>query len=206
MGEKHWLVRASRDYWRVDMDHIKRKVGGTWSTNDRAPWITHATPCTPSPDGTVYGHKLEPGGGPVDVSEGFPDGGRRCQNCRHAHVPMMNRICRTPDDNCCGHVGGYPNWEPPEQMKSEAHSAAGKARGEDEGGCEMKKYSVDVIEEPTVVGAQGGEGPRDIVKDFRCTASSERGAIFLAGREVKPDVKFAEERLAFAIHATDFSV
>jgi hypothetical protein len=113
--------------------------------------------------------------------------------------------------------GSKSHWKPRKQpfkptlsaddiMEDLGYNAAGKARGEDEGGCEMKKYSVDVVEQPTVVGAQGGEGPRDIVKDFRCTASSERGAIFLAGQTVKPDVKFAEERLAFAIHATDFSV
>jgi hypothetical protein len=47
-----------------------------------------------APDGTVFGHKLSPGGGPVDVSEWFPRFGRVCINCGW----VQGKACIEPSD------------------------------------------------------------------------------------------------------------
>ncbi len=111
MGEKrHSLIRTD-GYWLVDLDKVRPIGGITWQTTDMKPWWDHAEAVDSSPDGTAYGHKLELGGGPVDVSEWFPAAGRACANCgfftRYAAKPC-------PHSTECY---GNKYWKPCEQAR-----------------------------------------------------------------------------------------
>lgn len=161
MGEKrHWLVRL-REGNRDDAYNMgvgpnpPQWYGYAGWTIPGGNWLTHIPVLEAE---ARYGHKLEPGGGPVDVSEWFPEGGRKCGNCGCLHA----RIChadRIPHADVCD----CEDWKPREQaiepikmsphvkammdcvqeIQDEIFSATAIPPGE-EGGRTMERYPVEV--------------------------------------------------------------
>jgi hypothetical protein len=196
MSEKrHWLVRDHDDasnYSVCIAELPPVPVGTCWMYQGNVgdgEWLAENP--QPQSDGTVYGHKLEPGGGPVDVSEWFPEGGRHCTNCAHEneHCPEQ---C---DDKPSGH---YPGWKPRKQpfkptlsaddiMEDLGYNAAGKARGEDEGGCEMRTFKVVAVEQPSVIEIQNGAEAKVIQTLDDILAKDERTALWIAGTKLSKE-------------------
>lgn len=220
MSERHWLTRGRdpADYTLfagTELD-VELQKKGHWCCN-----IHHlGNPVMrverrrnkPRPDGTVYGHKLEPGGGPVDVSAWFPEDGKTCANCGWSKA-VTGHLCpkaciRLPEHE-------RPDWKPRKNRPTGTHAELilvdefahnqPSIPGAGEGGRTMKKYRIDVVEKRTVVGEQGGQPIREVLMGFSTVASSERGAILKAGAAIGEKLaEYAEERLVFAVDAIPF--
>jgi hypothetical protein len=166
-------MRTDKYYYRLDRDEPPQRVAGT-----KVHWDKFSEgDIEPSPDGTVYGHTLEPGGGPVDVSEWFPGGGRTCGNCAEQYAGMFCHVNKDAANRC----DGKRSWKP-----REANNAPAIPPGPDEGGrtmSEMQKtetFDVVLTQEPTPEEARerGKIGVK--VFDERITARSRDGALVKA--------------------------
>lgn len=95
MAGKHWLVRSGHPRWGQHY-HLYKHIepptlgnGNSWyaQAGHENCWVEYDL--KPGPDGSVYGRKLEPGGGPVDVSAWFPENGKNCTNCGNSREVTM---------------------------------------------------------------------------------------------------------------------
>lgn len=74
-NDRMWLVRADYGAWSSCWSpHPPTKIArgmckGMWSRPNSGEAVGYWKSYTPGPDGTVCGQRLQPGGGPVDVTE-----------------------------------------------------------------------------------------------------------------------------------------
>ncbi|MHC4501825.1 MAG: hypothetical protein ACYTFI_00850 [Planctomycetota bacterium] len=116
MSEKHWLVRriaslgGGYSVCRSEKPPHKANSGSWTYAGQPGLWVEQGVEIPAIQ--TRYGWHIQPGGGPVDISHWFPEGGRRCDNCGWKRADY---VCESPHT---GHEQGAcvnhrkPHWKP----------------------------------------------------------------------------------------------